>query len=50
MTLTTGEPRTAGEKMGAKPEAGLLSRETSAAIGSRIVPMPVEIGAAGAIG
>ena len=34
MTLTPGEPRTAGEKMGAKPEAGLLSRETYAAIGS----------------
>jgi cell pole-organizing protein PopZ len=30
----TFEPRTSGEKTGAKPEAGLLSRETSAAIGT----------------
>ena len=34
MTLAATEPRTSGEKAGAKPEAGLLSHETSAAVGS----------------
>jgi cell pole-organizing protein PopZ len=36
MTLAPAEPRTSREEAGAKraPEAGLLSRETSAAIGS----------------
>jgi cell pole-organizing protein PopZ len=34
MTLAPTEPRTSGEKAGAKPEAGLLSHETSAAVGS----------------
>ena len=36
MTLASTEPRTSREEAGAKriPEAGLLSRETSAAVGS----------------
>ena len=34
MTLAPAEQRTSGEEVGAKPGAGLLSRETSAAIGS----------------
>jgi uncharacterized protein len=33
-TLTPTEPRTSGEKAGAKSEAGLLSREATAAVGS----------------
>jgi cell pole-organizing protein PopZ len=33
-TLTPTEPRSSGEKAGAKPEAGLLSREATAAVGS----------------
>ena len=34
MTLIPAEPRTAGEKMGAKPEAGLLSPKATAAVGT----------------
>jgi uncharacterized protein len=34
MTLAPTEPRTSSEKMGAKPEAGLLSREATTAVGS----------------
>src|SRR5262245_45581683 len=34
MTLAPAEPRAFGEKTGAKPEAGLLSREATAAVGS----------------
>ena len=34
MTLAAAEQRTSGEEVGAKPRAGLLSRETSAAVGS----------------
>ena len=33
-TLTPTEPRSLGEKAGAKPGAGLLSREATAAVGS----------------
>jgi uncharacterized protein len=34
MTLAPAEPRTSDDKTGAKPEAGLLSSATTAAIGS----------------
>ena len=34
MTLAPAEPRAFGEKAGAKPEAGLLSRQATAAVGS----------------
>jgi cell pole-organizing protein PopZ len=34
MTLAPVEPRTSREQVGAKPEAGLLSREATAAVGS----------------
>jgi cell pole-organizing protein PopZ len=34
MTLAAAKQRTSGEEVGAKPRAGLLSRETSAAVGS----------------
>jgi len=33
-TLTPVEPRTSDERAGAKPDAGLLSREATAAVGS----------------
>ena len=34
MTLASAEPRRSREQSGAKPEAGLLSREATAAVGS----------------
>jgi uncharacterized protein len=34
MTFIPAEPATFGDKTGAKPDSGLLSRETTAAIGS----------------
>ena len=36
MTLAPVEPRTSREQVGAKPEAGLLSREATAAVGSAL--------------
>jgi hypothetical protein len=40
-TLAPAEPRTSREQAGAKPEAGLLSREATAAVGSRHRAAPV---------